>query len=87
MKKLIAFLSVAALSFALIVGASANERIIKLHNANPKGKPDGKEMKCVYCHNSEEGGIQKKKGQGLKKGEANYAKTVANPNCAPCHKK
>ena len=86
MKKIIAFLSVAALSLVLIVGVSANDRIIKLHNANPKGKPDGKEMKCTYCHNAQEGGIQKKKGQGLKKGEANYAKTQASPICSPCHK-
>ncbi len=87
MKKLIAFLSVATLSMALIVGASANDKIMKTHNANPDGKPDGKNMKCVFCHNSQEGGIPKKKGLGMKKGEANYAKTLANPTCSSCHKK
>ena len=87
MKKLIAFLSVATLSLFLIVNASATEKIMKAHNDNPKGKPEGKNMKCVFCHNSEAGGIAKKKNQGFKKGEANYAKTLANPICSTCHKK
>jgi molybdenum cofactor biosynthesis enzyme MoaA len=59
---------------------------MKAHNSKPDGKPNGKNMKCTYCHNAEEGGIKKKKAQLLKKGESNYSKTLANPICSTCHK-
>jgi hypothetical protein len=87
MKKIIAFFTVVALSTALIVGAGANDKILKAHKAQgDKGKVNGKEMTCASCHNATANGIAKKKGQGLKKGEANYAKVQANNFCKPCHK-
>ena len=86
MKKIIAFLTVTALSLVLIVGVSANDKIFKAHKANPDAKVNGKDLTCTYCHGTKPGQIEKKKGQGLKKGEANYAKTKADALCAPCHK-
>ena len=99
MKKIIAFLTVVTLSIVLMVGAGANDKILKAHKAQgDKAKVAGKEMTCATCHNATKDAIVKKKGQGLNpvvknaKGEvvekvgANYAKTKANGVCKQCHK-
>ncbi len=87
MKKILAFLVALTVSIVFVVSVDANDKLLKAHKAHgDKAKVKGKDMTCAYCHNATANGIAKKKGLGLKKGEANYAKTQANPLCKDCHK-